>query len=162
MFSKKWVIVAAAGVLVAASFFIFKVRNILDGFIPVLCYFAIPYGNTVLPYPKEYNFGGDGLWLQTLTEKPVSLDKETRGFLRSPEGERVEVHLIPQPPGDLFLKFPTRPAQDGLIPGETLDLPVGLYHFSRLSVVMPDGRIKEYPIGHIWLEILPQERTDNR
>lgn len=156
---KKWVIAATTGFFVAAGFLIFKVHAILDEFIPVLCYFAIPHNYTVLPYPKEHNFGGDGLWLETLKEKPMSLDEETTGFLWSPKGQRVEVSVLPGA-GNVFLKFPTRPAKDTAIPGETLDLPVGLYYFSRLSVVMPDGRIKEYPIGHIWLEILPQERTE--
>ncbi|MCR4420003.1 MAG: hypothetical protein QHH27_06980 [Clostridia bacterium] len=154
----KWWVLATAGLLAVANTLFFKLHIDRIGVIPVNGYFATLPEAVIQSYGK-YNFGGDGFWLQTPSAGAIPLSGETDGFLWGLRGERIAVSITPKT-GIFFVKLPTRPAESGT--GVALDLPVGLHHFTHLSVTVPEEETKEYPIGNIWLEVLPQEQTDSK
>ena len=161
-----WRGLAAAGLLVAvfvaAAAVIFKLHIDKFEFIPVNGYFATTPDAVVLPYPRKYNFGTDGFWLQTPSTKAVSLNKKTDGFIWGPSREKIAISITSKLT-DFFVELPTRPVKNGWpSPGEAIDLPVGLHHFTHLSISFPEGDTKEYRIGNVWVEVLPKEQTDKK
>jgi len=131
-------------------------------FIPLNCYCAIQEGDLVLPYPKKYNFGTNGIWLQVVPYQTLPLKKEAAGLLWSPNGKQISVRVIPRFNTNVFISLPTRVTKSNYAPGETLDLPLGLHYFSHLTVTTPDGRSQKYALGNIWLEILPKNKVDKQ
>ena len=155
---KKRYILVAAGMLIPAMFFIIYYgcgSRIM--FIPINCYCAIPNDGLVLPYPKEFNFGTNGIWLELPPHQTFPLREETAGLLWGPEGDQVPVQVMPEDE-IVFVSLPTRPTKSNYNPGETLDLPIGLHHFSHLTVIVPSKGEQKYNIGDVWLEILPEEK----
>lgn len=161
--SKNWFILIAVGIFIPAVLFLPGCKNKSQTtFIPINCYCAIQENELVLPYPKKYNFGTNGIWLQVAPFQTFPLKKEAAGLLWSPNGEQISVRVIPKFSTDIFISLPTRLTKSNYAPGETLDLPLGLHYFSRLTVTMPDGRNQEYAFGNIWLEILPKNKVDDQ
>lgn len=152
-----------AGMLAVAAFsyYLYLVNKREAIFVPVNYYYATLFDGLVLPYPKEYNFGVDGIWLQPVPFHEIPFNEPMKGSLRGSEGEEAEVWVIPKSGVGLFVKLPTRPTTSSFTQGETLDFPVGLHHFSRVTFNLPQGGTRQYAIGHLWLEILPKEGVLN-
>jgi|GEM_PF-1937951 len=150
-----------------------------QAYLPINLYAASPMDSMVLPYPRSRNFGGDGFWLESTRTHPFSgkitgiLWGSNRETTRAPnyvplqkngmgDSKPVKIHAIPGEGNLIFLQLPVRPSQDKYeySPGYSLDLPVGLHHFSRLTLNITDRITQEYFIGNIWLEILPPEYVD--
>lgn len=160
-FLKSRLILAVAGIFIPAILVICCGCNQNPVFVPLNCYCAIPEGGVVRPYPLRDSFRCEGIWLQLAPGPTFPFKQETTGFLFAPGGERVPVRVEPLSPGnEVFVALPTRPTRSE-IPGETLDLPVGLHYFSHLTVTLPEKRTREYPIGNVWIEVLPRDIVIN-
>ncbi len=127
-------------------------RNI--DIIPANVYLAIPNNGVTADMEILFN----------LTPfKNFPQQKILRGELISPDQSALTVKVRStgeQKGGCLAIRLPSRQiTSEGGIINLTWDLPVGLYHFNDLKLYFSDGMQKKYPLGNLFIEVLPETKV---
>ncbi|MFA5385151.1 MAG: hypothetical protein WC364_10890 [Eubacteriales bacterium] len=126
-------------------------RNI--DIVPANVYLAIPNNGVTADMEILFNLN----WLKSFPQQKI-----LRGELISPDQNAltVEVRNTGGKGGCLAIRLPSRQiTSEGGIINLTWDLPVGLYHFNDLKLYFSDGMQKKYPLGNLFIEVLPETKV---
>ena len=124
------------------------VRNI--DIIPTNVYLAIQNNGVTADMEILFNLN----WLKRFPQQKI-----LKGELISPDQNAltVKVRNTGEKDGCLAIRLPSRQivSEEGII-NQIWDLPVGLYHFNNLKLYFSDGMQKKYPLGNLFIEVLPE------